>query len=157
MTIATLIGGRYSSTLNSADLGITETGYEIVLVPKAELISQSDAYGDTLIDFFFRGCDVSCIFDSLEYKTGPVTAAWPWGTLGAMGIIGRLGSGIATSHVMTSTAGTPAVASPTSLTGARAILSPGFNVALLFNSKLRKVPVRFDYLPSDAAVHFVIT
>lgn len=88
-------------------------------------------------------------------KSGPITSVWPWGALGTMGTIGRLGSGISGSHVLTVTSGTPAVGNPNTLTGGRAILSPGFNASLLMNSKLRKVPVRFDYLPSDAAVHFV--
>ena len=150
--------------MDGGDVGITETGYELVLVPKAEMISQSDAYGDSLIDMFIRGIDVSCIFDSLEYKgsagsTGPLGSIWPYGnTFGSHGIVGRLGSAISQAHVLTSTIGTPAASTPTSLTGARAILAPGFNVNLLFNSKLRKVPVRFDYLPSDVSfVHFTTT
>jgi hypothetical protein len=157
VTIATLIGGRYSGTLGGADLGITESGFTIIFNPKAELINESDAYGLTLIDLFWRGIDVSTVFDSLEYKAGTITAAWPWGTLGAMGVIARLGSAIASSMVLTATAGTPAAATPATLTAARSLLEPGFNVSLLFNSKLRRVPIRFVNLPSDSAIHITTT
>src|SRR5437016_3741124 len=82
MTIATFIGGRYSSTLAASDLGITETGYELAFDVKGEAINESDAYGSSLLDFFYRGVDVSNVFDSLEYKTATIAAAWPWGTIG---------------------------------------------------------------------------
>ena len=41
------------------------------------------------------------MLNSLEYKTGPKSAIWPWGTLGTMGVIGRLGSAISLSLVLT--------------------------------------------------------
>lgn len=157
MALGTFIAGRYSSTLAAADLGITESGYEVIFVPKAELIAESDAYGQSLIEFIFRGIDVSVLLNSLEYKTGTIAAAWPWGALGTAGVIGRLGSAISSSLVLTSTASTPAASTPASLTAGRSILSPGYNLSLLFNSKLRKVPIRFDVLPSDAFVHFTTT
>ena len=139
------------------DLGITEDGYEITYTPHAEQINQSDAYGATLIDLVFRGVDVSIMLNSLEYKTGPKSAIWPWGTLGTMGVIGRLGSAISLSLVLTATASTPAAAEPATLTAARSILAPENNVNLLFTSKLRRVPIRFVCLPSDSAVHFTST
>lgn len=154
MTIATLIGGAYTGTLGGTALGISEQGFNLVLVPKAERIEETDAYGLTLIDFFFRGVDCSTVVDFMEYRSGTITSAWPWGTLGAQGIIARLGSAIAGSMVLTAVSGTPAASSPASLTAARSVLEPGHNVTLAFNSKLRKVPIRYVHLPSDGAVHF---
>jgi hypothetical protein len=163
LAIGTFIGGRYSSTLGGGDFGLTEQGYQLVIVGHAEKIQQSDAYGDSLLDWFMRGCDVSVIADSLEYKgsmgaSGPHAATWPYGTtFGAHGVIGRLASNVALSLVMSATASTPAATTPASLTAARTMLEPGFNVALLFNSRLRKVPARFACLPSDSFVHFTTT
>ena len=154
MALGTFVGGRYSSTLNSVDLGLTRDGYTLVIVPKGEMVAQSDAYAQTLLDYFFAGCDASVVLDSLEYKAGPIAAIWPWGTIGAMGIIARLASAIATSLVLSSTSGTPAASSPATLTATRAIIAPGTNISLLYTSKLRMVPIRFDLLPSDSAIHW---
>jgi hypothetical protein len=157
MALGTFIAGRYSSTLAASDLGIAEQGYELIFTPKGELINESDAYGMALIEIVYRGVDSDIMFTSLEYKTGTIAAAWPWGTMGNSGIVGRLGSAIASSLVMTSTAGTPAVATPATLTATRAILSPSTNVNLLFNSKLRRVPIRFNLLPADGSVAITFT
>ncbi len=154
MSLGTFIGGRYSSTWNAADLGLTREGYNVIVVPKGEMIAQSDAYAQTLLDYFFAGCDVATVLDSLEYKSGPIASIWPWGSLGTMGTIARLASNLGESLVLTSTAGTPAASTPATLTATRAIISPNTNIALLFSSKLRMVPIRFDCLPSDGAVHF---
>jgi hypothetical protein len=64
--------------------------------------------------------------------------------------LGRLLSDVAVPHVLTSTPNTPAAAAPASVTGVKAILAPNQSARLLFNSKLRKVPVRLQYLPYDA-------
>ena len=154
MAIATFVGGAYTGTLGGSALGLTEQGFTLIFVPKAERIEESDGYGLTLLDYFFRGVDVSTVFDGLEYKSGTITSAWPWGSLGTMGVIARLASSIAGSMVLTAVAGTPAASSPASLTASRTIIEPGHNVNILFNSKLRKVPIRFVNLPSDSAIHF---
>jgi hypothetical protein len=136
---------------------MTRQGYELMLEPKAELVNQSDQYGDTLIEAFFRGVDVSIVMDGLEYGVaGTPTAIWPWGTLGQMGIIARALSGIAGSMVLTATAGTPAASSPATLTGAQTVMAPGSQTGLRFTSQLRNVPVRFVLLPS-ATTHFSTT
>ena len=160
--MGTFVAGRYAGTHGGGDLGITETGYELVFVPKGEMINESDAYGMSLIEIVIRGIDVGLILTGLEYKgtvgtSGPLGAIWPWGgTLGTYGIIGRLGSAgtVSASVALTATAGTPAASAPTSLTAARSLLSPNSNVSLAFNSKLRRVPIRYDCLPSDSFVHF---
>jgi hypothetical protein len=163
VALGTLIAGRYSGAIAGADAGIAENGYNLVIIPHAERIAESDAYGQTLFELIYRGVDVGLIYDGLEYKgtvgtSGPLGAIWPWGaTFGTMGVIGRLGSAIAYSVILTATAGTPAASTPATLTAPRAIISPGFNVNLLFNSKLRKVPIRFDCMPNDSVVHFSTT
>lgn len=138
-------------------MGVTEQGYGLVLTPEGERIAETDAFGLSLCEIVFRGVNCGLVLDSLEYKTATLASIFPWGSIGTMGTIGRLGSAIASQLILTATAGTPAAATPATLTATRAILSPGFNVNLGFNSKLRRVPIRYDFLPSDSVVHFTTT
>ncbi len=149
MAVDTFISGRYSGTYSAVDVGITEQGFELQQDSKAENIEESDAYGQSLIDFVYRGGQVSIQFDSLAYKAGSRTPFWPYGTFGLAGIIGRLASNIALATVLTSTAGTPAAASPATLTATYSLLAPNNPARLLFSSKLRKVPVRLACLLYD--------
>lgn len=115
------------------------------------MINKSDVYGDALLDLIYRGCDWYFQTEFMEYKAGPLAAAHPWGSaIGVQGIIGRLGSDVATSLVLTSTVGTPAVATPATLTATKAILAPNSNPSAQFTSRLRTLPVRLALLPIDA-------
>lgn len=49
--------------------------------------------------------------------------------------------------VLTATPNTPAAAAPASLTATASILAPNFDARLLFDSRLREVPVRLQLLP----------
>jgi len=163
MALDTFIAGRYSSTFNSVDTGITDQGMELTLDSELEDIGESDAYGLTVIDGIYRGGNCFLQFNSLAYKAGSLGAFWPYGGAingaGVLGIIydpnqignllpiGQLASNIAKAHVLTSTTGTPAASSPATLTGPKALLAKNFNGKLLFNSKLRTVPVRLRYYP----------
>lgn len=153
MSIGSFIGGRYAGTYAASGMGITRDGWDLALNPKGELINQSDAYGQTLLDFFHAGCDVDLIGQGLEYPS-MLSPAWPFGTYGTMGIIARLGSAIAAAIVLTATTGTPAASTPATLTASRAIIAPGSQTMLKHSSKLREVPIRWNCLPSDALVHF---
>jgi len=150
VALGTFIAGAYSATYNAVAIGITEQGIRLQFETKAEEIGESDAYGEMLIDFIFRGSRLSLVWEGLEYKAGSVLPFWPWGGLGTPGVIGRLASNVAMALVMTSTTGTPAVATPATQTFSKAILSPNNNLELLYNSKLRKVPVKLTCLPYDS-------
>lgn len=159
MGLVSVIGGRYSGTYNSSNVGITETGYELQQSWEAELIDETDAYGQSIVDAFYRGGNCYLQFQSKEYAAG-IAPFWPWATMGAMGTIGRLASAIAAAMVLTNTAGTPAAGSPATLTGGSSILAPNFPGSLLYNSKARNVPVRLlllPYIPSSVPVWFVQT
>ena len=151
MALGTFIAGRYTTTLNSVDLGIMENGYELQMDPKHQLINRSDAFGDTLIDTIVRGVDWSIECLCLEYKTVTKNAIGQINSMGVLGVIGRLGSAIAQSMVLTSVAGTPAAAEPATLTAAKTLLAPNANPRILFNSELRKVPLRWVFIPYDAS------
>jgi hypothetical protein len=151
MALDTFIAGRYSQTYNAVDTGITEEGYTLSQDSAAHLINNTDAYGDSIIDWVYRGGNVTLQFESKAYKAGSMTPFWPWGAMGVMSTaaapIGRLASDVASAMVLTSTAATPAVTSPATLTASKSILAPNSPANLLFNSKVRNVPIRLQLLP----------
>lgn len=174
MALDTFIAGRYSATYQSntvgpvnSDVGITKEGYKIELQTSLEVVSESDAYGATPIDGVYRGGQCMCDFTSLAYKTGSLAAFWPWGNTstgpGALGTlvnsttlpIGVLATAIARTFIMTAVAGTPAAATPATLTTTQALLREGFPGSLLFHSKLREVPISLRFWPYDAGAGVV--
>lgn len=132
------------------DVGIQESGFELQFEPKERLINQSDAYADTIIDAIYAGGDHYLQFTALGYKSGSYTPMWPFGALGVFGVIGRLHSDLAQAFVLTSTTGTPAVATPATLTASKALLAANSNPRLLFDTSLRKVPIRLRLYPYDS-------
>lgn len=157
------MAGRYSATFAGGDVGITADGYNIQQDTELEDIGETDAYGLTVIDGVFRGGQCFCDYRSKEYKAGSLAATWPYGgTLAGAGVlgilinpgagntpIGILASSLAKAFVLTSTAGTPAATSPSTLTATQALLARNSNLALMFNSKLREVPTRLRFYPAD--------
>lgn len=134
----------------AVDVGITQRGYEIQQDGKAEVIDESDAYGQSTIDLVYRGGDVRIMFESRAYKAGSITPFWPWSTFGFMGIIARLASDIAAAFNLTVTPGTPAFTNgPRSVTAPKTILSPNVSQRMLFDSRLRNVPNQLTCLPID--------
>lgn len=150
MALGTFVAGAYLGTLNSVALGLAQEGYELEIEPKQTLINRSDAWGDSLLDTIFRGIDANVQAEFMEYKAGPISAMNQFASFGlATGVIGRMGSDIATALVLTATPNTPAAASPASLTATKAILAPNHNPRLVFNSVLRTVPIRWALLIAD--------
>lgn len=159
MALDTFIAGRYSSTYNAVDVGITERGYELQQDSSAALVNQTDAFGDSIIDWVYRGGNVALQFIGKAYKAGAITPFWPWGTLGKLSTaaapLGRLASDVASAMVLTSVASTPAATSPATLTASKSILAPNNPATLLFNSELRNVPIRLQLLPYLASSEYV--
>lgn len=128
-------------------------GYELEVTPKFELIDESDAYGMSVIDAIQRGADVFVQWNSREYKAGPIAAVWGslTGTAGQLATtaapIGRLASDMSQALVLTSTANTPAASVPATLTATKALVANGWSTKLLFDSRLREVPMRMQFYP----------
>jgi hypothetical protein len=162
--LGTYIDGAYAGTYNSVAIGPTENGWRLRKTMSGQAIDESDQYGNTLIDFFYRGgsCRLSC--DAQEYKAGTIAPFWPWGSMGQVittaNPIGIRASDVAKAVVLTSTANTPAAAAPASLTATYAVMAPGQDVNLDFHSKLRTVPIILQLLPyasSSNTVWFILT
>ena len=165
MALDTFIAGAHTATWNAVALGVTQKGYEIQVTTKAELINETDVYGLSTIDWVYRGLNCFAAWISRAWKAGPKAALWPYGG-GALGVIasaaapiGRLASDIAQALVFTSTAATPAVSDPATLTASKALLVPDFDVKWVFDSRLRDIPMRMQLLPysSTNIITFSVT
>lgn len=163
MALGSFIAGRYSGTYDSSNLGLMQAGFEMQYDHKEQEINRSDAYGDTLIDTIARGGNWSIQYEAMEaWLTGLKRAVLPYmSNLGELGTIGTLGSAAAKALVLTATSGTPAAASPATLTATLCKLAPNSQTRVFqMDSMLRTVPVRMILLPADASgtiKHFTTT
>jgi hypothetical protein len=171
VALITAVAGRYSGTYDppgaiaATDLGVQDAGYDLEAQHAAEVIEQSDAYAKTPIELVSQGI-TNCFltFECLEWKVGPLLAAFPYGALpvaptGATflspGVIGQLGSAVAGVVVLTATAGTPAAAAPASLTATQAVIAENHPVKWKKSSVLRRIPLRLRLLPYlDTVIKF---
>lgn len=152
---AVFIAGAYTITWNSLAIGICLGDEQSPLLEYTNLqkpIDNTDRYGRSIVETIYTGGNWFAQYTALEYKAGPLAVAFPFGAsaAGVMGTIARLGSDIAQSLVFTSTAGTPAASTPTTITAAKALLAPNWNVRLLYGPTLRMVPIRQVLLPYDS-------
>lgn len=168
--IGTLVGGAYKGTYDAVDIGFSREGFDLIQSLREEVVDETDFYGGSLIDYFYRGGNVQLRVDSREFKPGAIKPFWPWGAAGTLGQmrstalpIARRASDVAKPIVLTGEAGTPAVntSAPVSggvaamaiatLTGTYSIMVPGQTGTLKFNSRLREVPIFLQLLPYDAS------
>jgi hypothetical protein len=149
MALGVFVAGAYTGTYGGVAMGITDEGYTLQWETKVQAIEKSDVYGEMMIDGVYRGSNWFFQTEFIEYKSGPVSAAFPWGAFGVQGVIGRLMSDVAASMILTDTDSTPAATFPATLTATKTILAPGSSPSAQFNSRLRTMPVRLVMLPVD--------
>ncbi len=151
---AVFIAGAYTLTWNSLSIGICLGDEQSPLIEYTNFqkpVDNSDRYGRSLIETIYTGGNWVAQYTALEYKAATISTSSPFGPgLGIMGIIARLGSDMAQSLIFTSTVGTPAATAPATLTAAKAILAPNWNLRLVFGPTLRMVPIRQILLPYDS-------
>ena len=152
-SIIAAIGGPYSMTYNALTSGHTEEGFRVEEDLMTEEV-RGDAHGDTLVDEFYRGTNVSIRFTAIEYSAeGIATMMAPHsatpGTRGSGGIISRLMEALSKQVVLTVLAGTPAATNPASLTATKAIRTgkTGFTLT----SKMRKTELTLRLYPIAAS------
>ena len=156
MALGTWVAGRYSATWASASLGITKRGFELDIEFKEETIDETDLFGQTMVDAVMRGADVHLSAELTEWTTATKAAMWHigGGTLGTIANssvpIGVLKSSLAAAMVLSATANTPAASSPASLTAAGAVYARNANPRLIFDSRLRTIPMRWHFMPAYA-------
>lgn len=171
MALGSFVAGRYTGTYNSVGVGMCKEGYELEQDMELDEINETDAWGGTVVDGIWRGGNCHLQFTSEEFLTGVLAAFWPFGALGILTTatpappIGALASSLAKAMLLTVVTGTPAqtVVAPgiviNTLTASGAFLAKNFNGKLLFNSKLREVPIRLRLYPyvSTNTVFFTTT
>ena len=166
--LGTFVAGRYTSTYNAVAMGMCKDGFELEQDFELDEISETDAWGGSVIDGIFRGGNSFVQFTCEEYAAGALGAFWPLGTLGTLVTpttmpIGVLASTLAKALVLTAVTGTPAAGATglgVTFTASNALLAKNFNGKLLLNSKLREVPVRqrlYPYLNTTPYVFFTMT
>lgn len=160
----TIICGQYTVTYGAVACGIMEGDAGVPTLEqtsKAAPLDSTDKYGKTTIDAVYLGVDWKCMFVCEEYRAGSLSAFYPFGALGLLGVIGRLYYGMSSALVLTAIAGTPATATPATLTAPKAILTIGFPSKLLFGPIIRKVPISLMLLLTDTGSsvygHFTTT
>lgn len=172
MAIAQVIAGAYTSTYGAVGMGYTRDGFQLFIDSHGEMVNETDLWGDSVLDIVHRGSSCRIVTECKVQNTGGIgniLAFYPWGGLGTISTtaapIGRLGSNVASSLVLTVVANTPAAAAgtpggPTTLTASKAILAPNSNLSLLLTSKARNVPINLQCLPSETGgttTYFVTT
>lgn len=126
------LAGAYSGSYTPAGgspgaVGITRDGWRPTIAILEEDVRQSDQYGRTLIETFYLGCRAGLACTFLEWNANILRMMFPYGTLLNTGAgkfivanssnpIGRRGSDVAGSLVLTATASTPAAAKPATVT-----------------------------------------
>jgi hypothetical protein len=146
----TFIAGPYTVTYGGNTLGITERGFELEYTSFAEPII-GDNLGDSKQDGVYRGGNLFINFILSEMDLAGVQAAfWPYGTIGAVGQVGRLQTNIAVALAFSEVAGTTAAAEANldNFTVTKAILAEGFDVRILLSAAHRKIPMRLQALPT---------
>lgn len=148
----TLIAGPYTVTYNSQVLGIIEDAWSLEITPSVDSI-QGDNLGDSVQDGVYRGGNCFLDFVLQEFDAAAARLAfWPYNSIfGDVGQVGTLQSSFAKTLVLTAVAGTTAFTEgPKTITSTdNCVLAANFPIRMLFGSRLRSVPIRFQLLPYD--------
>jgi hypothetical protein len=155
------ISGPYTATWNAFSLGTQDDdGYVLSGSFQGEEISQSDAYGMTLVEAIWRGLNWRLRFRGLEFdKPGILASMQAFGSTGApsttftptLANIGDRFSAFAKALVLTAVLGNPP-SFPQTLTAESAIVAPQSNVEYMMTSKARQAPFEMILLPYSATV-----
>jgi len=165
MATSLFIAGQYVATFGATPGAVGQckdgirTNYSIF----KQLIT-GDNFAQAPQNAVYQGAEAFIEFTSIEYNAAKMGAIlWPYsatpGTMFNMGVIGRLDvadvaltNNIAQQVILTALAGTPAAASPATLTFPLCVLAEGYPTQLLFAPSLREVPIRQRVYPNASGV-----
>lgn len=156
------VSGPYTGAWASGDLGImTDDGYILQAVTKAQEINETDAWGLTLLDFVTRGVDWRCRLTGKEWKESLLDILQQFGIVPGetfsptLDNIGDLASNFAQTLLLTATLNDPPT-SPQTLTASYASLSPSNTSDMLLTSKVRDLPLEMVLLPYLVTINAVV-
>lgn len=166
MALGSFVAGRATGSYDppgapaAADIGLTEEGYTVSAQHALELVERSDGHGAQAIEGIWQGLtNVQISGRFLEWKNAVLSLLYPYGAVvtatGASylgpGVIGRLATAVAGALVLSAVAGTPAAATPASLTALFASVAENFPVEWALDSRLRRTNFRLRVWPYDDA------
>jgi len=153
------IDGAYTITYKASSVGQLQDGARLSHQHFKRLIT-GDNFAESPQDAIFRGGAQFSDWTMLEYNAAAALSAfYPFGSawLTMDAVIGVLDSSKYGSLVLTAVAGTPAAASPATVTLPRSIIMEGFDVALLMAPDLRTVPMRMRHYVGSGGVFGTLT
>ncbi len=149
------IAGPYTATWNALACGQLASGFTLSHKFFKRLIT-GDNFAEAPQDSVYRGAEMHVDFTCIAFDAAAIqTLMWPVSaTRWDMGQVGRtdVGSAIAKSLILTAVAGTPAAATPATLTALLSILAENFPVNILLAPDLREVPLKLRIYPSSLGV-----
>lgn len=153
------IAGQYTVTAATQSVGQIQEGVKISHSFMKQLIT-GDNMAETAQNAVFRGADVSVEYRLMEYNAaGAALVFWPYGSayLTMDTVIGALDSSVADQLIMSALAGTPAAATPATITLASCVLYEGYPVDILFAPELRTIPIKQRVYPNTNKVFGTLT
>lgn len=170
MATSNFIAGKYTITFGATPgaVGQTRDGIRTNYTIFKQLIT-GDSFAQAPQNAVYQGAELFTQFTAIEYNAAKMGALlFPYsgtpGTYFDMGLIGRLDvldlaltNNIAQQLILTALAGTPAAASPATITLPLSVLAEGFPVEILFAPALREVPLRLRQYPNASGVFGTVT
>lgn len=156
------VSGPYTGTWNGKALGTqNDDGFQLLGSFTGQEVSQSDAYGMTLVEAIWRGINWRLRFRGLEWnKAGILASMQAFGSSGdptttftpTLANIGNRYSIFAQPLLLNSILGAYPPTTPQTLTANGATPAPQTNVEYVMTSKVREAPFEFVLLPYSAVV-----
>lgn len=151
------VSGPYLGTYQAFPLGVqNDDGYILQGTVQGQEVSESDAYGMTLVEAIYRGQNWRCRLRGLEWnKSGLLNAMQIFGTAAGsppnnlaptLANIGDRWTKYCQALLLTAILGNPP-SIPQSLTATNAGIAPNSSYEMMFTSKVRELPLEFVLIP----------
>ncbi len=157
------ISGPYVGTFDAKPFGVlNDDGYELIATIQGQEVSESDAYGLTLVEAIYRGQNWRIRLRGLEwFRAGLLDSLQMFGQQGASGTltpilanIGNRWTAFTKSLVLSAILANPPT-TPQSLTSTQAGVAPNSQSAMIMTSKVREMPMEFVLIPYQTVISSV--
>lgn len=149
-------------------INLTEEGWRSRIRILEEEISQSDAYGRSLLDTVFQGCRGVLTTTFIEWRASMLKMSYPWAyvlpltatkwvVVNTTAAMGRLGSDNAGSLVLTAVANTPAATyGPATATFGKLKAAGDQDIEFYYGPGVRKYSMNFDMLLYASSSDYIL-
>ncbi len=155
------ISGPYVGLFSALPIGtLSDDGYMVIATIQGQPIAETDAYGMTLVEAIYRGCNYRLRIRGLEWKSGLLSILQGFGCQVALagGVlaptlanIGNRWSTFSSTLLLTAILANPPTA-PQSLTALLAAVAPNQESSFMMTSKMRELPLEMVMYPYQAVV-----